>query len=325
MSVLIHDPHEGIDMTPSKPLPSIVLVILLLSFLNACSPEKLYVSPGGFYLEGELAVRVMSITDSTAPVEMDIYTPLLPGRYPLVVFQHGFTGSIKGYETIATHLASHGFVVVLPQMYPPGDFVNAPTPEEEAKTGLEVVTWLDQNINTIIPVTADTSLLGLVGHSRGGQIAYRMALKLPGRINALAGVDPVDGLELFGQTPVITAPLDFEIPTYILGTGLGPEEVEGEEFNLSCAPEEIGPYHFYQANPSPSWLIIALLNGHADMIDEEDYTAFCPGGPDRNGMRTLTAGTLAAFFSAELQGSTTAIALLSDSTSAPVPVSVDMK
>ena len=280
-----------------------------------------YVSPGNFYEQGELSVTLTTIPDTTAPAELDVYTPSSPDTYPVIIFQHGFSASIKAYETIATQLASHGFVVVLPQMYPPGDFGAAPTPEEEAALGVEIISWVEANINTYIPVTGDTALLGLSGHSRGGQTAYRMALLVEEKVKALSGVDPVDGLEIFGQSLVITGPLSFDIPTYILGTGLGPIVVN--DF-LACAPEDIGPNHFYCANPSPTWLVTATTHGHGDMIDEEDYSDSCPGGPDRDGMRSLTGGTLAAFFSGILQSNQSALAVLSDSGSAPVPVAMEM-
>jgi hypothetical protein len=60
------------------------------------------------------------------------------------------------------------------------------------------------------------------------------------------------------------------------------------------------------------------------MVDEEDYSDSCPGGPDRDGMRSLTGGTLAAFFSGILQSNQSALAVLSDSGSAPVPVAMEM-
>ncbi len=317
-------------MAGQKSIVKVLRTSLLLIFLLGSaswtrlfvSDVEAYVSPGNFYEPGELSVQVINVPDTTAPVELDIYTPVPTDTYPLVIFQHGFTGSIKGYETMSTHLASHGFVVVLPQMYPAGGSGYIPTPEEEAALGVQIISWLEANINTIVaPVTADTNLLGLAGHSRGGQIAYRMALQVPEKVDALAGVDPVDGLVIFGQTLVITGPLSFDIPTYILGTGLGPIVVGGF---LACAPEEIGPFHFYCASPNPTWLAVATTHGHADMIDEEDYSDFCPGGPDRDGMRAFTAGTCAAFFSGTLQGNVNALSVLSDPESAPVPATMEM-
>ena len=93
-------------------------------------------------------------------------------------------------------------------------------------------------------------------------------------------------------------------------------------FKIPCAPEESGYNHFFENNPSPSWLVVATTHGHADMIDEEDFSDFCPGGPDRDGMRSLTAGTLAAFFSGILQNNRKALRVLENVNIAPVPVEV---
>jgi pimeloyl-ACP methyl ester carboxylesterase len=301
----------------------VFFVLLVIPLINPVVDDlHAYVSPGNFYGQGALPVEIVNIPDTTAPVELDVYTPSVADTYPVVVFQHGFGGSIKAYETISNHLASHGFVVILPQMYGPG-FQDAPIAEEEAVLGLQIISWVEDNINSHIPVTADTSLLGLAGHSRGGQVAYRMALQIPQKVKALAGVDPVDALGFAGQTPIITGPLNFDIPTYILGTGLGPIVVEGGPIEVACAPEEVGPIHFYCANPNPTWLVISTTHGHADMIDEENFSEFCPGGPDRDGMRTLTGGTLAAFFSGILQENGAALSVLSSPASAPVPVTVE--
>ena len=218
-----------------------LLLVVAVCFSN-CADLFLYVSPGNFYQTGILPVEVVSIPDTTAPVEMDVYTPTWSARYPVVVFQHGFGGSIKAYETISKHLASHGFVVILPQMYGPG-FQDAPTAEEEAVLGLEVLSWIEDNLNDFVPVQADTDLLGLAGHSRGGQVAYRLALKLPEQVRALAGVDPVDATEMSNDTKIVTGPLTFDIPTYILGARLGLVPVEGGMLKIPCAPEESGYSH----------------------------------------------------------------------------------
>jgi pimeloyl-ACP methyl ester carboxylesterase len=297
--------------------------IMLCSF-GGCKNNKLYVSPGNFYNPGKLSVRVISLEAGQQfnnPVQMDIYTPKKSFRYPVLIFQHGFTGSIKSYETILHQLASHGFVVVAPQMYPPGVDASAtwPTPEEEAALGVQIISWVQENLNNIVRVQADTGLLGLCGHSRGGQIAYRMALLVPEKVAALAGVDPVDGMVVYGQEPAVNGALEFTFPTYVLGTGLGTIAAP-----FPCAPAEVGYQHFYDANPSPSWLAVATENGHADMIDEDvlcpnsSCNISCPGGPNRDGMRSFTAGTLAAFFSGTLQGHENAVSVLTDPDDAPV-------
>jgi chlorophyllase len=300
-----------------------------LCIFGSCTNNVLYESCGNFYKPGKLAVQVISLAANeqlSNPVPMDIYAPREPFRYPVIIFQHGFTGSIKGYETIFNHIASHGFVIVAPQMYPAGGGMGGsyPTPEEEAALGVQIISWVQENIRDIVPVNADASLLGLAGHSRGGQIAYRMAMQVPDKITALCGVDPVDGLVIFGQELAITGPLTFDIPTYILGTGLGPVPPPDTQFDLSCAPADIGYQHFYDNSPSPSWLAVATEYGHADMIDEADLcpsepcSIFCPGGPERDAMRSFTAGTLAAFFSGTLQKNHQALSVLTDPGDAPL-------
>jgi chlorophyllase len=321
---------------PHMVLPLILIFCVALCIVAGCKGIFLYVSHGDFYHQGTLAVKVISLEaggELQTPVQMDIYTPTAPFRYPVIIFQHGFTGSIKGYETILYHLASHGFVVAAPQMYPPGGEMGGtyPTPEEEAALGVQIISWVQKNIKSIVPVNADATLLGLAGHSRGGQIAYRMAMQVPDTVKALSGVDPVDGLVIFGQELAVNGPLTFNIPTYVLGTGLGTIPVTGGAIELACAPADIGYQHFFDANPSPSWLSVATENGHTDMLDEADLcpngecNSFCPGGPDRDGMRAFTAGTLAAFFSGTLQGSKQALSVLTDPDDAPVPCTMEKK
>ena len=321
---------------PQVVRPLILIFCMALCVVAGCKGIFLYVSKGDFYQPGTLSVKVISLEaggEFSTPVPMDIYTPTAPFRYPVIIFQHGFTGSIKGYETILNHLASHGFVVVAPQMYPPGGGMGGayPTPEEEAALGVQIISWVQDNIQSIVPVNADATLLGLSGHSRGGQTAYRMALQAPDKIQALCGVDPVDGLVIFGQELAITGPLTFDIPTYVLGTGLGPVPVTGGAIELACAPADIGYQHFFDASPIPSWLSVATENGHTDMLDEADLcpngvcSTFCPGGPDRDGMRAFTAGTLAAFFSGALQGNKQALTVLTDTDAAPVPCTMKKK
>ena len=49
----------------------------------------------------------------------------------------------------------------------------------------------------------------------------------------------------------------------------------------------------------------------------------CPSGPDRMDMRRLTAGLMAAFFRAGLQGDAAAYTSLTEIASAPLPIQIE--
>jgi len=306
----------------------LLIVLCLPADTTVCQAKAAppYISPGNFYAPGPLKIQIISKTALDAPVPLDIYFPEEENSYPVIVFLPGFTASKDNYETILRHLASHGFIVAAAQMYRPDCYACAPPPALEAAKGLVLLRWIERYIDTVLPVTADTSRIGIAGHSRGGQIAFRIALNAVDTIAAVAGVDPVDGLEMFRQTKVTDRPWSLPTPAFVIGTGLGPVMPDNATFPLACAPADIGHEIFYTSCPGPAWHAVALDNGHADMIDEEDFVeGICPGGPDRNGMRSFTAGGLAAFFSGILQGSSQALPVLSDPDDAPVACTMETK
>lgn len=286
--------------------------------------QTMYVSPGDYYDAGLLTVDVTTVDNETAsspiPVPIDIYYPSDNSYiYPVVVFQHAFCGYKEAYQVILGHLASHGFVVIAPTMYETVfAFPCTDLPvEDEAAIGVALAGWLQDNLADEIPVTVDMTGIGIAGHSRGGNVAYQMALDEDVPATAIAGIDPVDGVVIFGQTPFLLEPLpvDLGIATCILGTGLGTIPISG---GIACAPESAGHNHFFNANPRPSWHVIAPGYGHMDMMDPEDNPGVCPGGTDLDLMLDFTAGTMAAFFCGTLQGDTSALATLEDEAAAPV-------
>ncbi len=50
------------------------------------------------------------------PKPLLIAVPKAKGKYPVVQFQHGFTLQNHFYSQLLLHLASHGFIVVAPQV-----------------------------------------------------------------------------------------------------------------------------------------------------------------------------------------------------------------
>jgi chlorophyllase len=120
------------------------------------------------------------------------------------------------------------------------------------------------------------------------------------------------------QARVVQGSFAFSLPTLVIGTGLGG----------NCAPAGDNHEQFYAASAPPAWHIVVPNAGHADMLDEATALAassLCPGGPDRAGMRRLTAGLLVAFFRGSLQGDAAAFAYLTDRAGAPLPIESEVK
>jgi len=277
------------------------------------------------YSPGSLTVRSVDLApcDAGAPVALRIHTPEAAGTYAVVVFQHGFFALNYAYDVILRHLASHGFVVVAPQMYLPGvaALLDQPTAAEEAQLALQVLAWLPDHLGAAAGVQVRTDRLGLAGHSRGGKVAWLILSSNPGLVQVFAGVDPVDGPETLtgNQAPAVQGPLSYSLPALIIGTGL----------RGNCTHEGEDHAKFYAACRSPAWQVVAPDYGHADILNDLEAAAaaalVCPSGPDPAAMRSLTAGLLVAFFRGTLQGDPAALAYLTDTTAAPVRIQVESK
>ncbi len=285
---------------------------------------EVYVDTGSPYEPGALTVRTVAVArcEQGAPVDLLIHAPAQAGTYCVVVFQHGFLARNSDYSETLRHLASHGFVVVVPQMYTPGIGVllGSPTAAVEAEWAAVVLAWLPDHLSALSGVEADTRRLGLAGHSRGGKVAWLTLAADSSRARAVAGVDPVGGTGGPGgnQARVVQGPFNFAFPSLVIGTGLGG----------ACAPAGDNHVQFYDASAVPAWHVVAVDQGHGDMLDEaaaEAASRVCASGPDRAGMRRLTAGLLTAFFRGSLQGDESAFAWLTDVAAAPISVVIERK
>ncbi len=56
------------------------------------------------------------ISSNLPPKPLLIAVPKAEGKYPVVQFHHGFTLQNNFYSQLIAHLASHGFIVVAPQV-----------------------------------------------------------------------------------------------------------------------------------------------------------------------------------------------------------------
>lgn len=250
--------------------------------------------------EGPYAVEctILSERDFEAPVPTRIHVPQGGGPFPVVVFQHGFMTLNSAYDQILSRVASHGFVVAAPQMYPPGirALSGDPTAEEEAALALEHIDWLQEILPELAPQADVVSPVGIAGHSRGGKVAWFLATDHPERFAGIAGVDPVDGRggPRGNQPRVLDREFAYAFPSLVLGAGL----------SGSCAPEGENHVQFFHAVPVPAWHAVAADYGHGDMLDPlfaQLASGVCRSGRNPADMRRFTAGILVAFFSAALR------------------------
>lgn len=286
------------------------------------SPNSLFVGAGDPYMMGPLGVTTTSVPSAAngPPVDVTVYAPDAAGSYAVVVFQHGFSLLADYYSTMLTHLASHGFVVVAPQMYTPAFFGN-PTAAEEAADAQTLYGWVQTSLAGQIAVDVAPTALGLAGHSRGAKVLW-LALEAGfGGAVAAAGLDPVDGTggPFGGEARVLAGGLTANLPSLIVGTELGADLVLGQ----ACAPSGDNHQAWYTAAPAPSYWVFAEGYGHLDMLDAQTpgcgiTCTACVDGPTDGALRTFSAGQLVAFFRWQLQGDPSAETFLTDTSAAPL-------
>ena len=301
------------------------MALAFASTLTACGNEDgttgrapPLASNAEFYTSAEHAPRQVLIAEGEggAPREIRLFFPDAHGNYPLLQFQHGFVSDVDTYTNLLDKLAAFGFVIAAPQMYE-GDPSTAPSVPEEAAAAVDVLTWVQNNVNGILaaqadPVAearADINATGMLGHSRGGQVAWRVLFDHAGETNAraIAGVDPVDGdappFPPGGTGGLVTddeGAFQFPHASLILGMGLGNTGAPGFE----CAPENRNYRLFYDASAPPRYEITATGHGHSDMLNGDEPSAVCAGAVDgsREALRVFIAGQLAAYFGSVLRG-----------------------
>ena len=114
--------------------------------------------------------------------------PTAPGRYPLVVFSHGYAGFRDQSTFLTARLASWGFIVAAPDHYSRDltEVLGGPTGATAKTTDVQdlkatIALMRAQNASGTSPFYrhVDLSLIGAVGHSAGGAA-----------VEALAATDP---------------------------------------------------------------------------------------------------------------------------------------
>lgn len=236
-----------------------------------------------------------------------VAVPTAKGVYPVVMFLHAYF-PIRNYFywQMLEHVASHGYIIVAPQMY---DITGWNTTDEMLDVA-SIRRWLPAGLVNFFPpylratVQPDFGRVAIAGHSRGGKVAFGAAMGLfsPPSFSALAALDPVDGATGHPTIPPLLTDsrnsLNLKIPTLIVGTGLG--TVEYRLFP-TCAPKGLGHVEFFRETPGPAYHFVALEQGHQDFLnDDVDFVAcfLCKCKTPLAPMRRFAAGILVSFLHA---------------------------
>lgn len=199
----------------------------------------------------------------------------------VVVFFAGFMVSPWSYRSLFASIVSDQTSIVAPQMYRrgPGPLIGRPSAIQEAEHGVQVV---DHVIATRHP-----DEVWLAGHSRGGQVAWRVAEHVGP--DGVIAIDPVDGA---GRRPTALAaaaePATFTARTLVIGAGVGGK----------CAPDVVNHRHFAAAAPPGSTHTVIASMGHGDMLDDRPAKAsrrMCGGSTDAAHERSTVANLVRTF------------------------------
>ncbi|VAI56007.1 unnamed protein product [Triticum turgidum subsp. durum] len=249
---------------------------------------------------GKLAVEAIQVDENAAPtppIPVLIVAPKDAGTYPVAMLLHGFFLHNHFYEHLLRHVASHGFIIVAPQV---------------DRYHLHFTYWLPDGLPSVLPkgVEPELSKLALAGHSRGGHTAFSLAMghaKTQLTFSALIGLDPVAGTGKSSQLQpkILTyepSSFDMAMPVLVIGTGLGEEKKN--IFFPPCAPKDVNHAEFYRECRPPCYYFVTKDYGHLDMLDDDApkfITCVCKDGNGCKGkMRRCVAGIMVAFLNAAL-------------------------
>jgi acetyl esterase/lipase len=174
----------------------------------------------------------------------------------VIVFFSGFMVSPWSYRSLFASIVSERTSIVAPQMYRRGPRALAghPSAIEEAARGIRLVE------HVVASRRPDEVWIG--GHSRGGQVAWRVADRV--RPDGVVVIDPVDGAGLGGR----------------------------------CAPAAVNHDHFAAAAPPGSTHVVIPSMGHGDMLDDRPARAarrLCGGSNDPGHERRALAELISRF------------------------------
>jgi pimeloyl-ACP methyl ester carboxylesterase len=246
-----------------------------------------------------------------AGVPLSVYVPDVEGSLEVVVFSHGFQLTPDRYEIYGEHLASWGYIVVMPAL--PGSLFSPTSHSTLSGYVKSVLDWIDESSsNSTHPLygLANPDKIALAGHSMGGKVSLLTATS-DSRVRAVFGIDPVDtpGGPLSSpspENPSVTPELMSQISVPLVLLGETTNAKGGGLFSPACAPEDDNFHQYFIHTTSPALEIEMVGANHMSFIDQTDCgltCSACPSGSDDVQVtKQRTAQYMTAFFHRALRG-----------------------
>lgn len=182
---------------------------------------------------------------------------------------------------------------------------------DEIKKAAKVTNWLPKGLSLSLPekVKPDLSKLALMGHSRGGKIAFALAMgHVPTtlKFKALLALDPVSwpSPPTWIEPQILTyIPHSFQlsIPICVIGTGLSNQTKGGIP---PLCPDGFNHAEFFNESKPPCCYFLAKDYGHCDVLDQSKASLaswVCKSGKgSKEKMRRGVGGIAVAFLKAYL-------------------------
>lgn len=225
-----------------------------------------------------------------------------PGPYPVVVFGHGFQLPPTQYTNYIKRLATFGYVAITADF--PASFFGMDN-QKNAKDLISAIEWAGSKPE----LKADTSNVGMSGHSLGGKLAI-LAATLDSRVKAAILLDPVDGGGgPGGCNPPACVDVSALMPKLQIPTGFLGETLDASGGFMSCAPAADNYLTFYEGANSPSFEATVKGANHMSFLDD---VASCGGTCSLCNKATLDNATVnalgrayvTAFYERYLRGNT---------------------
>ncbi|KAF3456940.1 hypothetical protein FNV43_RR01594 [Rhamnella rubrinervis] len=315
-----------------------LLVVMFFCFSSSTATSSNVFEAGKYTTDCVTALTngLQTMESATSPTRSPIAVPppkplliCMPtdaGQFPVLLLIHGYLFRNTFYSQLLQHVASHGFIVIAPQLYT----IAGPDATGEIYDTAAVTNWLTEGLQQLLPLDVEPNLakLALAGHSRGGKTSFALALKkqlTTLKFSALIGIDPVDGRSRGSQTPppvltYVPNSFDLDMAVMVIGSGLG--AVKRSLLLPACAPEGVNHEDFYNECRAPACYFVAKDYGHVDMLDDITWLftyTMCKNGKSRKPMRQFTGGIMVAFMKAYLEGDfSSLVAIKNGNETAPV-------